>query len=294
MSEQLNSKIEFGSKKHPLHPKLELILLELLHHNPALSFVANSTLTRFTGAESSTVVDGVAVFDGYQALGSICASFRDHDATSVYEIVSEHINRKRGIRNQKTTKHLKEAMKIVKDAFRPTPADAVAVKIIDELREKLDSMRARAAIRVDTVVSRASKPILEYLHYAHNNPTASAALPTKLLDTLESDWQTAHNNYRIAAAVREQYTAQYGAAVRIERDGTINVADLMTKQLMPVKSTYELPTNYQEKITMLKIMDEYQPIEHVGARFDMTERTNNVDVNYSLFFLIAGETYTTC
>ena len=55
--------------------------------------------------------------------------------------------------------------------------------------------------------------------------------------------------------------------------------------LMETTNTYDLLPNYQEKFAILKIMEYKQPIEHVGVKFnDLPD----------LYFLVGGETITTC
>jgi hypothetical protein len=80
--------------------------------------------------------------------------------------------------------------------------------------------------------------------------------------------------------------ANYGICIRIEKDGTLTVVDMNDMNVrMETTSTYDLPANYQEKFAILKIMDYKQPIEHVGVKFEESP---------DLYFLVGGETITTC
>jgi hypothetical protein len=45
---------------------------------------------------------------------------------------------------------------------------------------------------------------------------------------------------------------------------------------------------------MLKIVEEDQPIEHIGFRFKKTIGNNGVNTDYEYFYLVGGETYISC
>jgi hypothetical protein len=115
-----------------------------------------------------------------------------------------------------------------------------------------------------------------------------------LLTSLGREWKDKLNDYRIAKAVTKAFVGNRGVCIRIETDGALATYDLTTKEFVEHKSTYDLPTNYQEKITMLKLMEEYQPIEHVGVWFEESTHDHRLRIEYKYFFLIEGETYTDC
>jgi hypothetical protein len=101
------------------------------------------------------------------------------------------------------------------------------------------------------------------------------------------------DDYRIANSLLDKFTKHKdGVAIRIEIDGTINVVDIATTSMLyEVKSTYDLPDNYQEKITIAKILEHRQPVEHIGVRFEDSSR-DNPDKVY--FYLVGGDTFTDC
>jgi hypothetical protein len=103
---------------------------------------------------------------------------------------------------------------------------------------------------------------------------------------MKVEGQSRYDNLRIAKAVQHSFASNYGVCIRTEKDGTITVVDMNDMNVrMETTSTYDLPTNYQEKFAILKIMEYKQPIEHVGVKFEESP---------DLYFLIGGETITTC
>ena len=111
-------------------------------------------------------------------------------------------------------------------------------------------------------------------------------MSAELTEAMKSDGQSNYDNYGIAKAVQHSFGSNYGVCIRTEKDGTITVIDMGDMNVrMETTSTYDLPTNYQEKFAILKIMEYKQPIEHVGVKFEESP---------DLYFLIGGETITTC
>jgi hypothetical protein len=277
-----------------IHEKLITILQELSHHNNELNYVANETTWTRSGSRAK-VINGVAVFDGYQPIGKVSVETRHHTDELVYSVTSDNIKGGRhGRSHTKQSKHLKEVMKVVKEAFKPKTDDVVVFSIIDNLDSRATRLESWARDHCRSAVNSASLEVLAYLTSVHTGEAKSTELPPALQMKLGNRWLNHMDNYRIAQSVATQFTNNYGVGIRIEKDGTINVADLANKTLTTCKSTYDLPTNYQEKITMLKIVEEDQPIEHIGFRFSQSTQLNGVAINYEYFYLVGGETYTSC
>jgi hypothetical protein len=116
--------------------------------------------------------------------------------------------------------------------------------------------------------------------------TGATPMSPELIEAIKVDGQAKYDNLRIAKAVQHSFASNYGVCIRTEKDGTITVVDMNDMNVrMETTSTYDLPTNYQEKFAILKIMDYKQPIEHVGVKFEESP---------DLYFLVGGETITTC
>ena len=260
-------------------PSLETLMRELHHRMPRISYEVKGT--------HSFLVDSVAVFHDYERVGIV--QIEHHHVEGVkfdsYNIRSERIQTKRkakgsGSKNIKQTKHFKNAVKIAMDVFKRTEPSAIAAKIVQELGGDIQSMVNTAGSQARGFLVGQHEAVLSYLTGA--TPTMSP----ELTEAIKVDGQNKYDNYRIAKAVQHSFTSNYGVCIRTEKDGTITMVDMNDMNVrMETTSTYDLPANFQEKFAILKIMEYKQPIEHVGVKFEESP---------DLYFLIGGETITTC
>lgn len=259
-------------------PSLENLMRELHHRMPRISYGVKNV--------SQLEVYGVAVYHDYELVGII--NIEHHHVEGVkfdsYNIRSERIQTKRkakgsGSKNIKQTKHFKNAVKIAMDVFKRTEPNVIAAKIVTELGGDIQSMVNTAGSQARGFLVGQHEAVLSYL-------TGATPMSPELAEAVKVDGQARYDNLRIAKAVQHSFMANYGICVRIEKDGTLTVVDMNDMNVrMETTSTYDLPTNYQEKFAILKIMDYKQPIEHVGVKFEESP---------DLYFLIGGETITTC
>jgi hypothetical protein len=83
------------------------------------------------------------------------------------------------------------------------------------------------------------------------------------------------------------YEANNGIVIKLVHDGVMVVVDLTDKTTVKqLTSTYDLPSEYQEKLAILKIMENNQPIAGVGVKVEYDSAP--------YFFLPAGAIQTTC
>ena len=259
-------------------PTLETLMRELHHRMPRISYVVHNV--------SQLEVYGVAVYHDYERVGVI--QIEHHAVEGVkfdsYTIKSDRIQTKRkakgsGSKNIKQTKHFKNAVKIAMDSFKRTASDVIACKIVTEVGGDIQSMVNTAGAQGRGFLTGQYEAILSYL-------TGATPMSPELTEAIKVDGQARYDNLRIAKAVQHSFMANYGICIRIEKDGTLTVVDMNDMNVrMETTSTYDLPTNYQEKFAILKIMDYKQPIEHVGVKFEESP---------DLYFLVGGETITTC
>lgn len=273
-------KIEYGNydKQTKIAPSLETLMRELHHRMPRVSYEVK-------GAHSFHV-DSVAVFHDYERVGTI--TIEHHHVEGVkfdsYTIKSERIQTKRkakgsGSKNIKQTKHFKNAVKICMDSFKRTEPSAIAAKIVSEISGDIQNMVNTTSSQARGFLGNNHADVLAYM-------TGASPMSAELTEAMKTDGQSKYDNYRIAKAVQHSFGSNYGVCIRTEKDGTITVIDMGDMNVrMETTSTYDLPTNYQEKFAILKIMEYKQPIEHVGVKFEESP---------DLYFLIGGETITTC
>lgn len=274
-------KIDYANtdKQTKIAPSLENLMRELHHRMPRISYSVKNV--------SQSEVQGVWVYHDYEQVGIINI---DHHAVEglkfdSYTITSERIKTKRrasgsNSKNIKQTKHFKNAVKIAMDVFKRTEPNVIAAKIVNEISGDIQSMVNNAGASARGFLVGQHEAVLSYLTGA--TPTMSP----ELIEALKVDGQSKYDNYRIAKAVQHSFGSHYGVCIRIEKDGTLTMVDMNDMNVrMETTSTYDLPTNYQEKFAILKIMEYKQPIEHVGVKFEESP---------DLYFLIGGETITTC
>jgi hypothetical protein len=259
-------------------PSLKTLMLELHHRMPRISYVVQNVF--------QLEVYGVKVFHDYEQVGAICIEHHtvEGEKFDSYSIKSERIQTKRkakgsSSKNIKQTKHFKNAVKIAMDSFKRTEPNVIAGKIVDDLRSCISNMVNTSSSHARGFLGNHHADVLAYM-------TGASPMSAELTEAMKTDGQSKYDNYRIAKAVQHSFTSNYGVCIRTEKDGTITVVDMNDLNVrMETTSTYDLPANYQEKFAILKIMDYKQPIEHVGVKFEDSP---------DLYFLVGGETITTC
>jgi len=284
-------KIEYG--KHagkPIDSRLQILLNEVHHFNPLFTFIAKDT----SGFGDKAQIDEITVVQGNQVVGVIAVTnrYRRNESDSVFVARSENIKRERAI--SISSKHLKVVMKEIKEAFKPRTNDQRMEEIQNSVHTRLSRMKRNASDHVRSSVGSAAFEVMMFLNKFHNSDTLPTALPSELISKLGRNWETYLDGARISESVAADFSGNRGVCVRIEMDGKLAVVDLASKTIDELESTYELASNYQEKITMLKLMDEDQPIEHVGFRFSDWDTVNGVRVDADYFFLVSGATYINC
>ena len=276
-------------EKCALLPKLEMFLNDLTIRKPNVKFVVAGTRID----NNVRNVKNVDVYDGYEHVGAICIEmdYNKTESGDLYEVSSPKIFKSRGNKDTRATKHYKKALKLATELFEKSPADVLAKQIHGRVEECVHSMHRSAEQQLEQCLYTPLADIGMYLHRVkHGGPQP---FPTELEAKFGKEWVDKGDNYRIAKSLLDRFTKHKdGVAIRIEMDGTINVIDIATTSMLyEVKSTYELPDNYQEKITIAKILEHRQPVEHIGVRFDDASSDNP---ERAYFYLVGGDTFTDC
>ena len=284
--------INIDYKKHDkcdLLPKLEMFLNDLAIRKPNVKFVVAGTRVH----NNVRNVRSVDVYDGYEKVGAICIEM-DYNRTEsgdLYEVSSPKIFKSRGNKDTRATKHYKKALKLANDLFDKSPADVLAKQIHGRVEESMFSMVRSAEQQFEHSFYNPLADIGMYLHKVKNE--GPQPFPTELEPKFGKEWMDKGDNYRIAKSLMTKFDKHKdGVAIRIEIDGTINVVDIATMSMLyEAKSTYDLPDNYQEKITIAKILEHRQPVEHIGVRFDDASQDHP---ERAYFYLVGGDTFTDC
>ena len=276
--------------KCELLPKLEIFLNDLTIRKPNVKFVVSGTRSD----NGLRKVRSVEVYDGYEKVGAIAVEQdygRRNAGEDIYEVSSPKIVKSRGSADTRATKHYKKALKLANDLFEKSPADVLAKQIHGRVEEMINSMMRSAENQFEHTFYNPLAEIGMYIYKVKQD--GPQPFPTEIESKFSKEWMDRADNYRIAKSIAHKFNdLKDGVAIRIEIDGTINVVDIATTSMLyEVKSTYDLPPNYQEKITIAKILEHRQPVEHIGVRFDDSVR-DNPDIAY--FYLVGGDTFTNC
>ena len=276
-------------EKCALLPKLEMFLNDLTIRKPNVKFVVAGTRID----NNVRNVKNVDVYDGYEHVGAVCIEmdYNKTESGDLYEVSSPKIFKSRGNKDTRATKHYKKALKLATELFEKSPADVLAKQIHGRVEESMISMARSAENQFEHSFYNPLAQIGMYLHRVKQD--GPQPFPTELEPKFGKDWMEKGDDYRIAKSLLDKFEKHKdGVAIRIEMDGTINVVDIATvSMLYEAKSTYDLPNNYQEKITIAKILEHRQPVEHIGVRFDDASSDHP---ERAYFYLVGGDTFTDC
>lgn len=261
---------------------LHIFMCDLAIKLPTIKFVASGR----TYVNAVTKVDELVVYNEGNKVGKIWQSseYVDGKSTIVYNISSDRIQNQRGNRNRKHSRIYKKALGIAIEVLGPLSPKKIAEDILENMTYRMTNIRGNASGQVTQTVRGNELAILEYIRECAD--VAPTAPPPELLNAFGS-WREKLTNMRIASDVYAAYDANNGVVIKLAHDGVMVVVDLTDKTTVKqLTSTYDLPSEYQEKLAILKIMENNQPIAGVGVKVEYD--------NAPYFFLPAGAIQTTC
>lgn len=276
-------------EKLELHPQLEELLKAMWLKCPAFIFEK-------AGCDGLEKVTKCYVIFGYEKLGcvEVANTYTRNGYVMMWRIYSSRIRNSRGDRHVKKSKNLKSALNVALDVFQPTDKKELALKILKVASAHVNSVMNNACRPFERLMESHSFISFNYcLDYWTNNKDERPSLPKALTDLFESKaFKDMADNRRIATSVfNEMSKFKTGVVIRVERDDTINVVDVESQTLLSLKSTYDLPKNYQEKFTILKVMEHNQPIVGIGIKVsDDLELNNPLREFFTYYYLVGGET----
>ena len=279
------SRIYGDLDKVELHPKLEELLNAMWLKCPAFVFEKE-------GCESEKVTR-CNVLLGYEKLGYVDVSnvYTRNGYVMMWRVCSPRIHNTRGDRNIKKSKNMKPALNTALEVFQPTAKKDLALRILKVTTSSVNSVVNNAQRPLERLVDTNAQMAFNYCLNYFNSKDERPDLPKNLKDLFESkQFKDASDNARISSSVYNELTElKTGVVIRVERDDTINVVDVETETLSSLQSTYDLPKNYQEKFTILKVMENNQPIIGVGIKVEYESRDPWRDSGI-YYYLVGGET----
>jgi len=277
---------------YDLHPMLNEFVSALWLKNPSLSFEKYGK--KNLGISDKESIIRCRVILGYEKLGfvAIKSIYTNQGYQMVWEVQSPNVIKSRGDSNTTRSKVLKNITQSALKVFVPTDINALAHKIIDICSEQIFEMLSNARRPYHELIDSCQTIAYDYALDVFTNKE-TATFPDKLRTTFESaKFKELSNNHRIVNSIYNSFkNHKSGVVIRIEEDETLNVADLQTHAMMlSVKSTYDLPKNYQEKFAILKIMDRSQPIEGVGVKVVGRSHNRVAGDPHEYYYLVGGDT----
>lgn len=275
---------KFVGKK--INPVLQQIATEVFCQMPSVSFEATRTgFYAFNPTDNEEeVIVSFDVLVGFDRVGKLTVrkgEWRNTGNKDIIYIESRLINKQRGKTNETKTINAKRAVSQCLQVFRPKEKSELVKQLIDNTSGEIGSMVWSAGRTLKNPDDLA--PAWFYFLDIHRggNPTPPESVMKYCAENEEKI-----DSYNVALAVKKAFQDKFGVIVQLERDETISVVDCATQEFMNIKSTYDLPENYQEKLAILKIMEDNQPVRHMGCKFAITHES----VDKTLFFLVGGAT----
>lgn len=269
-------------KDTEIFPELNTLAEQLFAAMPNLEFHA-------TNARHSKVC-ALEVFSGDQKLGSISWTefYTKREYVFMYRIYSRKIRKYRGDAHVKKTSSLKSAFKIAKEVFVKDDTPTLVGKVYEAMRREIDSMVHYAGNDFTTRCKPLYQLAFDYtLSVIEGDPQP---IDSRLLQEVRNPkLEESRNTHRIAKLVGGRFSSREGVIAYLDREDKLTVMDLQLNTISKLESTYDLPKNYQEKFTILKVMEDNQPIEGTGVKM----RVHVDDMQIQLYYLISGDTIVT-
>lgn len=265
----------------PTHD-MHILMCDLAIKLPTISYEAKGKA--FINAV--VFVDEVEVFNEGEKVGRMWQSheYVDGKHHTVYHIQSQRIQNQRGSRNKKHSRIYKKALGIALDAFAPIENGKIASDIIENAKYRVTSMAQSACSQAQRALQGNEIAFLEYIKEVTD--VAPTPVPAGLL-TAMGPWRDKLTNHQIAASVRNAMDACTGMFLKLAPSGVMTTVALTdTTTATRIATSYDLPPEYQEKFTILKIMEFSQPIAGVGVKVK--------DGDDVYFYMTEGAMQTTC
>lgn len=249
-------------------------------------------IARGWGGEAEAPATKVSVWQHGQRLGKIDVDHRKHSKTKDqvekwFAVESPYIDTKRGRANTKFSKDAETAAKIVIDVFAKQPLAVLASEAIESSGRHLESAYHRKVSAFTSSLPSHSADVYVYFTEMYMGNTTQP--PKSVMSRIDDKTVKAYKEYVVARGVMEHLKKGNGYLAHYMADGTFLVVDVKDhKTAAKIASTYEMPAFMQEKITMLKLMDNNQFAENIGVKSSMDFIGIGEETPY--YFIVGGET----
>jgi hypothetical protein len=257
------------AKCNNIAERLDMMLRDLNKAVKGLTFKVSSI--RHTGDPETDCVNGVLVVTDTDSIGRIEVgqTYRAKESGRVdtYEINSERLKKRY---HTITTKDYRKALRTAIEICAPLTATVVIDRMISDVGYKVSSVSSSMERNLEHPFRYNVEGLPAFIcayHEATLNKTPPPLLPVDVVNKIPANWKTLVESIDIAKNMATTFNAGEGAIV-YKHETCMVVAYLQHKSLCKITSTYELPVEYQDKLAMLKIMGDSQPVRGIGVRFD--------------------------
>ena len=221
--------------------------------------------------EDKAVLFGVHVYMKGVRLGDIRTDFERHDKegkkSNWIAITANTIKKERGPRNMKVAKDVGKAVKIAFDHLLFPETQALGKPLKQLGFELLDSLCDNTMYRLkDSVRIGDAMDVVAY--FIQKALGSEIPVPTRL-QSFDDEVYKKYKAYLSTSYLMDQWKAGVLHVVRHLIDGAYASVKCQDEtSYVRYETTYDMPTFMQEKITMLKLMNKYEPLDHVGVRLE--------------------------
>jgi len=282
------AKISMG-KGTAVRQELEHVLDRLLLKRPLFEFVATAYDTktdRETGKVTNTVMC-VEVLQDAERMGEI-GYYRDGgrrdsggNYPDAFKIESIYIKKQRGDRDTTITIDANVAVKTAIKVFAPPTVEMVSDRLVRYAVNELESLCYRWRQNLSEVASYSGQDIMRYMIERH---LTGEVLPLPKTCIIEDKKLHLYDTYlagkQIAEGLKWHQDKREGYAVEVLTDKSVRTIPMSYKSkageptdsipLVRYRNFEEMPKEMQDKLAVLKIAQENDPILDIGVKINDT------------------------
>lgn len=261
-----------------VHPLLAEVIRGVYVKAPTLKFLAkvvdsNNRVAQFDVLDDVAVVGNLHIV--YGRTGHSVA------------IRSDNIKKQRGIKDTKRTTNVKVAIKTCLEAFKSKSQDRMAKAVLSGFDYAMSALNlsTRDAVLASIRHGARGTQIGCFLGEFQGGP-----LPDNIRDMVATEKLVEKvAAFRAAQTIAAAESSKHGVVLSPAPEGAFVMVDLgKPDAVVVIKDTYALPTNYQEKLAILKIMGKNEPVPNIGFKYDDSD-TAQFGLSY---FLVGGDVIT--
>lgn len=260
-------------------------VVEVSNANPLLEFMCDTHCTTKdwnnnkdngsggTGAYEHFIYKVKVLQDG-EELGALTVSTRYRrsvGAEKVYGVESFRIRKERGRDDTTYSKDLKVALRTAKKALVARATDEMYNHIHNTVKHNLDSLwsSVRNGVRYAIDMNEEAMVYAQAAFLAHKEGKTTVELPVKLKSVRDYDeYLRRCEQLSCVGKLHASFANREGYAVKVLEDGKIVCVHLEDSVVTKYQDIDSLPSEMANKFVMFKVINEHEPYEHLGVKFE--------------------------